>query len=126
MPRLRFVVPDTTRLDLSDGDWIEVKTELNVDDMEQLNRASTRPVEINQATGAGDVTLALDMFGFRRKRVEIYLVEWSFRGPDDRPMAVGPTAVGLLAPRDFDEIEAAIVRHEVDHAAKKTTAGATA
>ena len=105
MSRCRFVQPEVQRLSLSDGDWIEVKKRLSVGE----ERAAFQAIvgEINPSSG------------WRRPNVEMlgiaemaaYIVAWSFRDGDDRPVAVSVSAIKQLDSETFKEIEALLEQH---------------
>lgn len=122
--RLRFVVPDTTRIDLSDGDWIEIKTALDYGEMQALRQAAFKPVPLNRDTDTDEMTVSLDPFILTQKRMELYLTDWSFRDEADKPVPITRTIIRTLEPATAEEINAAILRHEEAERAKKTTGGA--
>ena len=122
--RLRFVQPDTTRIDLSDEDWIEIKTALDYGEMQTLRQAAFKPVPVNRDMDTDEMTVSLDPFVLQQKRMELYLTDWSFRDEADKPVPVTRTALRSLDPATADEINAAIVAHEAAEQAKKTTGGA--
>jgi len=105
MGKLRFVQPEPVRLTLSDGDWVEVKKRLSVGE----ERAAFQQIvgEVNQATG------------WRRPNVEMvgiaemvaYIVDWSFRDANDKPVKVSVDAIKQLDPATFSEIEKALEVH---------------
>lgn len=126
MSRNRFVRADTTRLDLSDGDWIEVKTELNYGEHLRINRASLQSVGMNAGEGGDDgkFTFRLDPFTQQQRRLEIYLTDWSFRDEDDKPVPLTRSTIEALDDDTAAEIVTAIEAHEKDVAAKKTKGAA--
>jgi hypothetical protein len=105
MGRNRFVQPEIVRLELSDGDWVDVKKRLTVGE----ERAAFQAIvgEVNQATG------------WRRPNVEMvgiaemvaYIVRWSFRDAQDLPVPVSVTAIKQLDAVSFNEIEKALEAH---------------
>lgn len=113
--RCRFVQPEVQRLHLADGDWIEVKRRLSVGE----ERAAFQAIvgEINPASG------------WRRPNVEMlgiaemsaYIVEWSFRDAQDRPVPVSTAAIKQLDSETFKEIERLLEQHiaETDAAVEK-------
>jgi hypothetical protein len=119
MSRCRVVVPETVRIPLSDGDWIDVKRELNAAEYLQQIR---------------------DM-GDRKTFVKIlaYVLAWSMIGPEgtalpwdpDADEAVRRAAVGALDKGTIREMIATLDRHEatqdaVLEAKKKTPSAAPA
>lgn len=105
MGRNRFVQPEVVRLELSDGDWLDVKKRLTVGE----TRAAFQAIigEVNQQTG------------WRRPNVEMagvsemaaYIVRWSFRDPQDLPVPVSVDAIKQLDSESFTEIEKALEKH---------------
>lgn len=105
MGRNRFVQPEIVRLELSDGDWVDVKKRLTVGE----ERAAFQAIvgEVNQATG------------WRRPNVEMvgiaemvaYIVRWSFRDAQDLPVPVSVSAIKQLDSISFSEIEKALEVH---------------
>jgi len=105
MGRNRFVQPEIVRLELSDGDWVDVKKRLTVGE----ERAAFQAIvgEVNQATG------------WRRPNVEMvgiaemvaYIVRWSFRDAQDLPVLPTVTTIKSLDAASFNEIEAALEKH---------------
>jgi hypothetical protein len=122
--RIRFVQPEIVRLDLSDGDWVDVKKRLTVGE----ERAAFQAIigEVNQATG------------WRRPNVEMvgiaemvaYIIRWSLRDANDLPVPVTVDTIKSLDSESFTEIEKALETHikavETElAAAKNTTDGET-
>lgn len=107
MPNLdRFVDPTQAphRIALSAGDWIEIKPELNVGDQKKLENAGLgTPVLL-----AGHVYQPIDWTVYEIHRAHIWLLDWSFRTPDDKPMPLSLAAIVRLKPKSFQEITDAI------------------
>lgn len=124
MARCRFVQPETTRLTLSDGDWIEVKKKLTVGEQ----RAAFQQIvgEVNQE---GWRRPNMKMMGLAE--VAAYIVDWSFRDAADKPVPFSVSALEGLDTESYDEIDAAVEAHikameaEKD-ASKKSQAGNSA
>lgn len=116
----RFATPATVRCELSDGDWIEIKEMLTVGDQKRIEASGLKrfnPQENNNLT--------VDFAEFSFARTAAYLVDWSLRGADDKPVPVSRAAIEALAPETYQEIEEAITAHvEARAASKKTRAGA--
>lgn len=105
--RSRVVVPEDTRLLLSNGDWLLVKKRLNAgENKAKLKRgrgADGRP----DAIEAGTATILA------------YLLDWSVKGPDGKVLLIrdqSPTvveeAVNAVDPHSYTEILRAIEAHE--------------
>ena len=117
MGRYRFVKPEVVRLDLSDGDWIEIKARLSYYDRQKLIGAGVRSVG---ATKSGTDEWGMDMERVGPERLMLWLVDWSFRDEKDKPMAVTMDNIKNLDPDTADEITAAINKHtEAIEAEKK-------
>lgn len=117
--RSRFVQPETVRIDLSDGDWIRVKKQLNVKETREV----WKPI-------MGEIK-----DGWRRPNIEMvgiseivaYVVDWSFTDANDNRVKVSMEAVGDLDQESFDEIDAALKTHiaamETERAERKNAPG---
>lgn len=95
-----FVRPETTRIDLGDGHWIDVKRELTVGEMRKV-----------AAAAQGDLTLA----GLHY--IAAYLVDWSLLGLDGQPAALEPqsakiAALEALSQDAYAAIDEAIGKHK--------------
>ena len=130
MTRPRFVTPSLTRLLLSDGDWIDVKT--------TLNTAETRTLMARSAPVLGEKR-TFDAIEYAMARVLGYLAGRSLTNGDGAPVpysldlsAVDREAVlGNLHPLTWTEIRDAIDTHinaaeAASSAEKNGQSGATA
>lgn len=119
--RYRFVRPDVDRLTLSDGDWIEVKRRLTVGERRGiLSRAAKGGVS------SDGTRVHLDGAEMAFGRVEAWVLDWSFVGPDDKTVKLSPNALRNLEPETFAEIEAAIDAHEEAQDAAKNSSASVA
>jgi hypothetical protein len=124
--KLRMVKPNVVRLDLGDGEWIEVREELSVGEQ---RKAFGSAVKGTVTTPDGTRT-EYDTPKLSFALVVAYLVDWSVRGADDKPVDISTlekrrAAVEALDAESFDAIEAAVDRHiAAVKAAKKTTSEA--
>jgi hypothetical protein len=84
----------TTRVDLSDGDWIEVKDELSMADVRTLD----------QAAAGGGVALAI-------ATAVAWIHAWSLCDASDRQMPVSEGTVSSLSTRTFDRLQTALLPH---------------
>lgn len=110
MSRNRFVRADTTRLDLSEGDWIEVKEDISFGEDQRLNGlmvAAYRPAE----NGAGN-QWGIEWARYVVARIETWLVDWSFRDERDKPVPLSRQAIENLGRADAQEILDALNAHE--------------
>lgn len=109
---MRFVSPETVRIDLGNGDWIEVKKELTVGEEMRFRSAG-----LQKANGKAEVDIDWTAMAFAR--VEAYLVDWSARGKDDKPVKVERSAIEALDSESFAAIDTAIQAHMAAVAAAK-------
>jgi len=103
MPRNRFIEPEIVRLFLSDGDWIEVKRELNIGEHKRLDAAGVR----YQLFGPPIV----DWEAYHIGRAAVWLTAWSFRNAEDRPVELTIDAIRALDQETFNEIQTALTAH---------------
>jgi hypothetical protein len=123
----RFVRPETTTLQISNGDWLLVKRRLNHGE----RSAAYNRLAVARENGTYAATRFL-------VQVTNYLIDWSLTDEQSAPVIVRGksfdelTAIlNALDPDDFTEINDAIVAHETAMAAeraeeKKTSSGVTA
>lgn len=127
---MRFVSPETVRLDLKDTvitelveipnetelqervvavkkNWIEVKKELG-----KGEEAAFRAAGLGRMSRSNDVNeVAIDWRAMALARVETYVVDWSAKDANGKDVKVTSAAIANLHPDDFDEIDAAIQAH---------------
>lgn len=116
--KLRFVQPDVTRIDLGDGEWIEVKRELTAGEQRRAMTSMIGRIDLK-----GSVTPNLDMLG--KAEVLAYLVDWSARDAADKPVPLTEDALDALAPASYKAIAEAVEAHIKNaeaHAGKAATA----
>src|SRR5262245_2929100 len=87
MPKDRFVKEATTRLDLSDGDWLEVRTRLSYGQQMRmqaagLDRHLDAPGPGGSGAPAGPRKVAVDLVAFQLARFRTYITRWSFVDPE--------------------------------------------
>jgi hypothetical protein len=127
MARNRFPLPTVERLPLSEGDWIEIKRELNVGEEKDVTLLAMR--EISQEDGTVKFRPDYQLMPFAK--AVIYLVGWSFhnaKGPvkleDDQKKRLAQ--LRALEPSSWEEIQTSIEQHEEKTAdAKKPQGGTT-
>lgn len=127
MPRCRMVVPETVRLSISDGDWLEVKKRLTHGERQRMFAMLSGRIEAN-----GRVLPNLEMVAIATSVA--YLVDWSLVDIKGKPIAIETDAQRVAALNSFDdetvrEIQRAIEAHaaamdEDADAKKPTTDGA--
>src|SRR4249919_3700993 len=133
---IRVRRPATERLELTEGDYLIVKQDLNAGEYRDLMRASAKPVMV---TGAGGPpSFEIDPVAAGVAMVVAYLLDWSFTDADGRkiPIADQPAAVVKAALDHIDsdaymEVQKAIQDHQTARATllaeeKKTRHGAPA
>ncbi len=148
---MKFVNPDTVRIDLKDTiveytavgaidengtlaeksmqrrekNWIEVKQELSAVEEKRFRTSGLK--RMSQRKGDGDELqndVEIDWAAMALARVTAYLVEWSAKKPDGSRLPVSRDAIGLLDSASFDEIDTAIQAHiEKAADAKKAPSG---
>jgi|SRR5215510_6914472 len=110
MARCRFVQPEVDRLQLSDGDYVDIKRELSAGEQNDLLG------DLIEDYTAGE-KVKLKPKEVARARLRAYIVGWSFTDPDGRPVPVSPSSIYNIDQDTQAEIVAAIDGHE---AARKT------
>jgi len=104
----RFASSATERLPLSGGDWIDVKLELSAGDERKMNAYAVTNVRREH----GVVLYDLDAEKLPVARTIAYLVDWSFRDREGRPVPVSASAIAALSTAAAEEIDEAILKHE--------------
>ena len=105
MPRCRFVEPVVTRLALTEGDWIEVKRDLNTGEQRAMF------VAMRTRYAPGEMPMVNPQM-VTTARLLAYLVAWSFRDQNDKPVEVSAGAIDSLDTRTFNELRDALDAHE--------------
>lgn len=103
--RCRFVQGDIVRLALSDGEWIDVKGELNAGEARRIFSTLVKEMNAGQPT-----KLDPDKVGLTK--VLEYLIGWSLQNQDGRPEPVSPEAVDGLDQDTYREIVDAVDAHD--------------
>jgi hypothetical protein len=104
---MRFVDPEVVRIEISGGDWIEIKKALTVRETRKMQFGGMKM----KGTAAGEVEFAADMESFGLSKVTTYLVDWSFVDAQGRKVECTPDAVANLDELSYQELEAAIDKH---------------
>jgi hypothetical protein len=122
---VRMRRPATTRLELTQGDFLIVKQDLTAGEYREFLRGST-------ARGAFE----LDPLASGVALIRAYLLDWSFTDPDGRPLVIADqppeTVTAILDQIDHEaymEVQRAIQTHQQARSAaleaeKKTSSGA--
>lgn len=100
----RFVQPEVVRLDLSDGDWLEVRKELS---MGEARRAMARTIKTMRADGR--IEPDIEMVG--RAEIAAYILDWSFVDAADKRVPYSDAALDNLTGETYAEIETAVRAH---------------
>ena len=121
----RFPKPKVVRLDISDGDWIEVKSKLNVGERKKMFAESI--TKMGGKIGE-DAEYDLDAVKMSFAKVAAYLVDWSLAEEDEKgavvPVEISLESIQALDEDSFVEIEEAIDKHiEETEKEKKATGG---
>lgn len=104
MGKLRFVQPAIERLHLSDGDWVEVKKRLSVGE----ERAAFQRI-VGEINNDGWRRPNIEMMGIAE--MAAYIVAWSFRDAQDKPVPVSIDAIKQLDSESFAELEKVLEGH---------------
>jgi hypothetical protein len=113
MGRCRFVQPETVRLALSDGDWLDVKRELNA--------GETRNVQIRLMAGpivAGE-KLTYDPAKVGLTEALEYIVAWSFIDTTGKIAEISEASLNLLDRDSLREVLAAVSAHDAEQEARR-------
>lgn len=103
MGKSRFQTADIVRLELSDGDWIEVRRRLSAGEERRMYSSAFEKLE-----GKG-VTVNFATLGL--SRTIAYVTDWSFRDGADKPVRCTPAAIEALTLEALKEIEIALDTH---------------
>ncbi len=105
---LRIVKPETVKLDLPDGEWIEIKKELNYGEQAEMSASAMRGGKLNPTTGyiePDSETFA----SFASAKIVAYMIDWSLK--DDNGKSVPYSAEMLKA---LDVASVAAIRKAVN------------
>ncbi len=128
MSRNRFVDPESKRLSISDGDFVDVKLRLNHGEREDFF-ATIAPFDTSG-------NAKLDRHVLRTARLVTWVVGWSL-AKDGKPVPMSAdmsvdqrtATIRRLDTETFDEIHKAIIEHEAavdeERAAEKNAQSAT-
>ena len=107
--RNRFVAPETRKITLPDGEWIEIKKLLNVGEDRRYRSAGLK--RLTGSPGSAATAVDVDWAELALARVTAYLVDWSFRDGNGKTVDLTPAAIQNLSTDDFEEIDNAIQAH---------------
>jgi hypothetical protein len=119
MGRNRIVTPTTVRIPLSDGDWIDVKRELNAGEERRVFGRMVKEMRVGEQPELDPEQVGLT------KLVE-YLVAWSFTDARGKPIDLGEdnpdlreAALKSIDTDSYTEVSTAILAHETRVEAEK-------
>lgn len=109
-----YVKPESERIDLGDGEWIEVKKELTVGETKEILSRSTKYVTVD-----GSVVGVTDASVLDVELVLAYLVGWSAR--DEKGVSLPLSRATLLAQSrsNYQTISRAINKHNSERVKEK-------
>lgn len=110
-----FVEPTTTRLDLGQDDdgqpmWIEVKTELNYGEQQELAGLALRLQKTDLGSDAAP-SVEMDWAAYGLAKLKTWIVDWSFTDAQGKPVKVSRESVQRLRPWLAQACEKAIDEH---------------
>lgn len=105
MSRQAFVEPATVKLELSEGDWIEVKAELTYGEQLKLQDESSVRGEDEKRHFANSA--------FYVARLVAWIVDWSFTDAKGR-VEITPDSIRALKGEIAGEINTALNKHETE------------
>lgn len=115
----RFVKISTTRIDMGDGDWIEIKVELTAGEQRSLQSAGLGGMTRSESDSER-VEIGVDWAKFSLARSLAYVVDWNAKDEDGTPVPFDADTLKGLDDESLKRIEAAITKHiEARDAAKK-------
>ncbi len=120
MGRCRVVQPDIVRLEISDGDWLDVKKDLTYG--ERMQASSAVIGEIRVAGGGNE--------GYMRPQFELaalaqilaYLVDWSLVDAGDKRIPIVTQAQKLAALKSLDDASVDEIGRAIDAHAERRAA----
>jgi len=108
MARNRFVVPNIVRVELSDGDWIEIKERLTYGEQKRLETGAMGKMT---ASGATDPGISLDFERYNLQRLHTWLVAWSFVDEAGKRVKITLDSLSALDQESAQEIDDALTAH---------------
>jgi hypothetical protein len=107
MARNPFVKPEVVRLDLAEGDWVDVKKHLTAGEEARMSGAGLRQMTQEE----GKPAFFLDFEKLRMAQVETYVVAWSFVNEKGNQTKPTPENISALSGDVLKEIGDAIDEH---------------
>lgn len=124
MPRCPIVRPEVVRVPLTDGDFLDLKKQLNTGEYRSMLTAQFKDVQAGSRA-----VINLEQMGL--SKVLAYVVGWSFVDLEGKPLPFSVDTLNACEPDVFTDILAAVEAHEaaIDQARsaeKKEKGGASA
>jgi len=108
MARNRFVVPNTIRKEISEGDWVEIKEELTYGEQKRLETGAMGKMT---ASGSTDPGISLDFERYNLMRLYTWLVAWSFVDGAGKRVKITLDAIAALDTETAQEIDDVLTAH---------------
>ena len=106
----RYRIPETTKVQISLGDWLLVKKHLTAGEERRMYTGMSM---------AGPDKVSVDLAAVQPMKMAAYLLDWSLTDVSNKPIVIADqprevivAALDGLPPEDFDEIWEAITAHE--------------
>ncbi len=112
MGRSKFVQPEVLRLNLTDGEWIDVKKELNVGEARAAHGRLYKPMHFGERAEIDPEQVGL-------AKTVAYIVGWSLTNSDGKPEPFSEEALLSLSVDVYQEIEKAVDAHETKQDAER-------
>jgi len=109
VPKNRFITPETTRLDLSDDDWIDVKKRLSWGEETKITASTLGGMRGMKDSDNTEITM--DWAEFQLRRLSTWIVDWSFVDARGKQVKVTRDAIKNLDPDTVDEIDEVLTAH---------------
>lgn len=104
MARCPIVVPEVTRVKLADGEFVDLKRELNAGEYRDMITAQFK----DQVAGEKPM---LDLNSFGMTVVTAYVVGWSFIDTDGKPLQFSRDVLRKLDQSTFNELKSVCETH---------------
>ena len=107
-----FVRPETVRLDLPDGEWVEVKAELSWGEQQKMIGAGIGFDGDLGSLQSGTGKMSLQWVEFQVENLLLWIVDWSATDAQGKPVPVSKQALLNLHPKMTRMLEDAIGEHK--------------
>lgn len=108
MGKNRFASTETVRLDLSEGDWIEVKDELSYGERQVLMSVGVKRTGITEETRAVEI----DWSVINVADMAMWIVDWSFTDDAGARVPVSEDSIRALSLEAATEVNEALKAHK--------------